>query len=52
LEESFEGTQAMKGAKTYILNEKFASFKIMRMYRRCFIGFKCFSMISKHLEKK
>ena len=28
LEESFEGTQAMKGAKAYIFKEKFASFKI------------------------
>ena len=28
LEESFEGTQAVKGAKAYILKEKFASFKI------------------------
>jgi hypothetical protein len=28
LEELFEGTQAMKGAKAYILKEKFASFKI------------------------
>ena len=28
LEESFESTQAMNGAKTYILKEKFASFKI------------------------
>jgi hypothetical protein len=27
LEESFEGTQANKGAKAYILKEKFASFK-------------------------
>ena len=26
--ESFEGTQAMKGAKAYILKEKFASFKM------------------------
>ena len=26
LEKSFEGTQAMKGAKTYILKEKFATF--------------------------
>ena len=26
LEESFEGTQAVKGAKAYILKEKFASF--------------------------
>ena len=26
LEESFQGTQAMKGAKAYILKEKFASF--------------------------
>ena len=28
MEESFEGTQVMKGAKAYILKEKFASFKI------------------------
>ena len=28
MEESFEGTQAVKGAKAYILNEKFASFKM------------------------
>ena len=28
LEESFEGTQAIKGAKAYILKEKFASFKM------------------------
>ena len=28
LEELFEGTQAMKGVKTYILKEKFANFKI------------------------
>ena len=28
LEESFEGTQAVKGAKAYILEEKFASFKM------------------------
>ena len=28
LEKSFEGTQAVKGAKTYILKEKFASFKM------------------------
>ena len=28
LEESFEGTQAMKGAKAYIFKEKFASFKM------------------------
>ena len=27
LEESFEGTKAMKGVKAYILKEKFASFK-------------------------
>jgi hypothetical protein len=38
LEESFEGTQAMKGAKAYILKEKFASFQM--------------SMGSKHLEKR
>ena len=28
LEESFEGTKAMKGSKAYILKEKFASFKM------------------------
>jgi hypothetical protein len=28
LEEPFEGTQAMKGAKAYILKEKLASFKM------------------------
>ena len=28
LEESFKGTQAVKGAKAYILKEKFASFKM------------------------
>ena len=28
LQESFEGTQAVKGAKAYILKEKFASFKM------------------------
>ena len=32
LEESFEGTQAMKGAKAYILKEKFASFKMCRVH--------------------
>jgi hypothetical protein len=30
LEESFEGTQAMKDAKAYILKEKFASFKMKK----------------------
>jgi hypothetical protein len=30
LKESFEGTQAVKGAKTYILKEKFASFKMKK----------------------
>ena len=39
LEESFEGTQAMKGAKAYILKEKFASFKmedesVLEMFHR------------------
>ena len=40
LEESFEGTQAMKGAKAYILKEEFASFKmkddesILEMFHR------------------
>ena len=28
MEESFEDTQAMKGAKAYSLKEKFASFKM------------------------
>ena len=28
MEESFEGTKAIKGAKAYILKEKFASFKM------------------------
>jgi hypothetical protein len=28
LKESFEGTQAVKGAKAYIIKEKFASFKM------------------------
>ena len=54
LEESFEGTQAMKGAKAYILKEKFASFKMKEdeSVPECSIGFKCLSMISKHLEKR
>jgi hypothetical protein len=54
LEESFEGTQAMKGAKTYILKEKFASFKMKEdeSVPECSIGFKCLSMISKRLEKR
>ena len=30
LEESFEGTKAMKGAKAYILKQKFASFKMKK----------------------
>ena len=40
LEESFEGTQAVKDAKAYILKEKFASFKmkedesVPKMFRR------------------
>ena len=28
MKESFEGTQAVRGAKAYILKEKFASFKM------------------------
>ena len=28
MEKSFEGTQAVKGAKAYILKEKFTSFKM------------------------
>ena len=30
MEESFEGTQAVNGAKAYILKEKFASFKMKK----------------------
>ena len=30
LEESFEGTKTMKGAKAYILKQKFASFKMKK----------------------
>jgi hypothetical protein len=30
LEESFEGTKAINGAKVYILKEKFASFKMKK----------------------
>ena len=54
LEESFEGTQALKGAKAYILKEKFASFKIKEdeSVRRCSIGYKFLSMISKHLVRR
>ena len=54
LEESFEGTQAMKGAKAYILKEKFGSFKIKEdeSVPEMFHWFKCLSMISKHLEKR
>ena len=42
LEESFDGTQAMKGAKAYILKEKFASFKMkgMKVCRTCSIGWR------------
>ena len=53
LKESFEGTKAMKGAKAYILKEKFASFKMkMRVCQTCSIGWKCLSMISKHLVRR
>ena len=54
LEESFEGTQAVKGAKAYILKDKFASFKMKEdeSVSGCSIGFKYLSMISKHLEKR
>ena len=53
LEESFEGTQTVKGAKAYILKKKFSSFKMMmRVCQRSFICFKYLSMISKHLEKR
>jgi hypothetical protein len=40
LEESFEDTQAMKGAKAYVLKEKFVSFKmkedesVLKMFHR------------------
>jgi hypothetical protein len=55
LEESFEGTQAAKDVKAYILKEKFASFKmkedesVPEMFHRLF---KCLSIISKQLEKR
>ena len=56
LEELFEGTKAIKGAKAYILKEKFASFKIKEDEsvpdRTCSIGWKCLSMISKHLVRR
>ena len=54
LEESFEGTQAMKGAKAYILKEKFASFKMKEdeSVPKMFHRLKCLSMILKHLVKK
>ena len=54
LEESFEGTRAVKGAKAYILKEMFASFKIKEdeSVPEMFHWFKCLSMISKHLEKR
>ena len=54
LEESFEGTQAMKGAKAYILKEKFASFKMKEdeSVPEMFHRLQDLSMISKHLEKK
>ena len=54
MEESFKGTQAVKGAKAYILKEKFASFKMKEdeSVPKCSIGFKCLSIISKHLEKR
>ena len=54
LEESFEGTKAMKGAKAYILKEKFASFKMkkIRVCRTCSIRWKCLSIISKHLVRR
>ena len=54
MEESFEGTQVVKGTKAYILKEKFASFEMKddESVQRCFIGSKCLSMISKHLVRK
>jgi hypothetical protein len=46
LEESFEGTKAIKGARGYIIKEKFASFKVkIKVCRRCFIKWKGLSMI-------
>ena len=43
LEESFEGTQATKGAKAYILKEKFASFKMKNdeSVLEMFYSYKC-----------
>ena len=54
LEESFEGTQAMKGAKAYILKEKFASFMMKEdeSVPKIFHRLQVLTMISKHLENK
>ena len=54
LEESFEGTQAVKGAKAYILKEKFASFKMKEdeSVPEMFHRLQVLSMVSKHLEKR
>ena len=54
LEESFEGTKAIKGAKAYILKEKFSSFtmKENESVPGMFHRMKCLSMISKHLVRR
>jgi hypothetical protein len=54
LKESFEGTKAIKGAKAYILKEKFTSFKMKEdeSVQTCFIGWRCLSMISRHLVRR
>ena len=54
LEESFEGTQMVKGAKAYILKEKFTSFKMKEdeSVPEMFQGYKCLLIISKHLVKR
>ena len=40
MEDSFEDTQAMKGAKAYILKEKFASFKMKEYEKKKSVAFK------------
>ena len=54
LEESFESTQAVKGAKAYILKEKFASFKMKEdeSVPEMFHRLQVLVNISKHLEKR
>jgi hypothetical protein len=51
LEETYEGTPAVKIAKLYILKDKLASFKMkddMSISKKCFIGCKWLSMTWRH----